>query len=138
MAAATPLLTSRIDGHAAARRSSYTAAACQGSELLTSCSEAGAESSRSAAAPAAAAAAGACGSSVYQAHRRVHAVYADRDLHVLCLELALHLLGTPAGSLDPLQLPQEPTGGDLAHYWESLQWTSSDVLFAMFGLTICT
>lgn len=43
-------------------------------------------------------------------HRRKHAMYADGELHVLCLELALHLLSSPSGMLDPLQLPQDPTG----------------------------
>ncbi|KAF8065888.1 hypothetical protein HT031_002949 [Scenedesmus sp. PABB004] len=46
----------------------------------------------------------------YASHRAGRAMYVDAELHGLCLELALHLLGTPAGMLDPLQLPQEPTG----------------------------
>lgn len=37
-------------------------------------------------------------------------MYVDRELHVLCLELALHLLSSPSGMLDPLQLPQDPSG----------------------------
>jgi hypothetical protein len=37
-------------------------------------------------------------------------VYVDLELHVLCLELALHLLVTPDGQLDPVQLPHEPSG----------------------------
>ncbi|KAF6261767.1 kinase-like domain-containing protein [Scenedesmus sp. NREL 46B-D3] len=46
-------------------------------------------------------------------HRRKHAMYADGELHVLCLELALHLLSSPSGMLDPLQLPQDPTDNTL-------------------------
>jgi hypothetical protein len=41
-------------------------------------------------------------------------MYVDRELHVLCLELVLHLLSSPSGQLDPLQLPQHPTGN---HNW---------------------
>lgn len=46
----------------------------------------------------------------YRGHRRTRALYADLELQVLCLELALHLMSTPAGVLDPLQLPQDPAG----------------------------
>lgn len=49
-------------------------------------------------------------SAAYHMHRQAGAVYVDQELQVLCLELALHLLGTPMGSLDQLQLPQEPAG----------------------------
>lgn len=49
-------------------------------------------------------------STAYHIHRQACAVYVDKELQALCLELALHLLGTPAGLLDPLQLPQEPAG----------------------------
>jgi hypothetical protein len=37
-------------------------------------------------------------------------MYVDQELHVLCLELALHLLSSPSGMLDPLQLPKDPAG----------------------------
>jgi hypothetical protein len=43
-------------------------------------------------------------------HRRSRAVYVDKELHVLCVELVLHLLSSPSGQLDPLQLPQNTTG----------------------------
>lgn len=46
----------------------------------------------------------------YAAHRAKCAVYMDLELHALCMELALHLLVTPNGQLDPVQLPHEPTG----------------------------
>jgi hypothetical protein len=46
----------------------------------------------------------------YAAHRRKCAVYMDLELHMLCIELALHLLVTPSGQLDPVQLPHEPSG----------------------------
>lgn len=39
-------------------------------------------------------------------------MYIDAELHVMCLELALHLLATPTGQLDPVQLPHEPSGGE--------------------------
>jgi hypothetical protein len=48
--------------------------------------------------------------SAYAAHRLRCSVYVDLELHVLCLELALHLLVTPDGQLDPVQLPHEPSG----------------------------
>lgn len=46
----------------------------------------------------------------YAAHRAKCALYIDSELHVLCMELALHLLVTPTGQLDPVQLPHEPSG----------------------------
>lgn len=49
-------------------------------------------------------------SAAYSTQRHACAVYADQELHILCLELALHLLGTPLGLLDQLQLPQDPSG----------------------------
>lgn len=46
----------------------------------------------------------------YFAQRAKCAMYIDPELHVLCMELALHLLVTPTGQLDFVQLPQEPSG----------------------------
>lgn len=69
---------------------------------------------------AAAAAHGAGHMSVYQSHRQTRAMYADEELHVLCLELVLHLLGTPAGLLDQLQLPKEPSGEKGQVLWSNV------------------
>eukprot|EP00775_Hariotina_reticulata_P006738 gene6738-6958_t len=52
----------------------------------------------------------------YRGHRHTRALYADLELQVLCLELALHLMSTPAGVLDPLQLPQDPADASLQQY----------------------
>lgn len=46
----------------------------------------------------------------YAVHRAKCGLYMDPELHVLCLELALHLLVTPTGQLDSVQLPHEPSG----------------------------
>jgi hypothetical protein len=51
------------------------------------------------------------------------------------LELALHLMSTPAGVLDPLQLPQDPAGMlwqdaiCASHHWHSygVEWRSMKV-----------
>jgi hypothetical protein len=48
--------------------------------------------------------------SPYLAHRSRASMYLDQELHVLCMQLALHLLVTPSGQLDPVQLPTEPSG----------------------------
>jgi hypothetical protein len=48
--------------------------------------------------------------SPYLAHRARASMYLDQELHVLCMQLALHLLVTPSGQLDPVQLPAEPSG----------------------------
>jgi hypothetical protein len=59
-------------------------------------------------------ASGVCGGDAaarpYAVHRTKCGLYMDPELHVLCLELALHLLVTPTGQLDSVQLPHEPSG----------------------------
>jgi hypothetical protein len=106
LAAATPLMTSRPPAHAAS------------SSRMAHCSAADAANTNLQQTPAAAAAAAHGGSTLrmrYHTHRRTRAVYVDQELHMLCLELALHLLSSPSGMLDPLQLPQDAAGALQMH-----------------------
>lgn len=106
LATATPLITTRPPTTAAAAAGAVPAPA-NGVNLTDRARQA----CQSAAGHQSSAAAAGYGlSALYQTCRQASAVYADQELHVLCVELALHLLGTPTGQLDQLQLPQEPSG----------------------------
>lgn len=133
----TPLTTTRGSSHGdgVTSRSSGGGPALSGRQLgpgrstgtVLQCVQEAGSVPVSPAAAAAAAAAGDPMQAYYLAQVQKCALYMDPELHVMALELVLHLLVTPAGLLDAVQLPHEPSGGlRCCKRWGAERWLGSD------------